>query len=121
MPHTTIKPVAMPTRLMMTCSIVKVWIDIPRTMTSSSVHRLLSYSSRGVSAIGFPGLGIDKPAAAARHNTPLEQGKVSMAPAALEKIINDGFEKRDGVGPATKGEIRDAVDAALDLLDRGEA
>jgi 2,3,4,5-tetrahydropyridine-2-carboxylate N-succinyltransferase len=44
-----------------------------------------------------------------------------MSQAGLEKIIDDAFEKRDGVGPATKGEIRDAVEAALDLLDRGEA
>jgi 2,3,4,5-tetrahydropyridine-2,6-dicarboxylate N-succinyltransferase len=44
-----------------------------------------------------------------------------MSQAGLEKIIDDAFEKRDGVGPATKGEIRDAVEAALNLLDRGEA
>jgi 2,3,4,5-tetrahydropyridine-2,6-dicarboxylate N-succinyltransferase len=44
-----------------------------------------------------------------------------MSQAELEKIIDDAFEKRDGVGPATKGEIRDAVEAALNLLDRGEA
>src|SRR5688572_10718594 len=44
-----------------------------------------------------------------------------MPQAGLEKIIDDAFEQRDGVGPATKGEIRDAVEAALDLLDRGEA
>src|SRR5205085_2613597 len=31
------------------------------------------------------------------------------------------FEQRDSVGPSTKGAVRDAVDAALDLLDRGEA
>ena len=44
-----------------------------------------------------------------------------MSQAGLEKIIDDAFEKRDGVGPGTKGEIRDAVEAALGLLDRGEA
>jgi 2,3,4,5-tetrahydropyridine-2,6-dicarboxylate N-succinyltransferase len=44
-----------------------------------------------------------------------------MSQAGLEKIIDDAFERRDGVGPATKGEIRDAVENALDLLDRGEA
>jgi 2,3,4,5-tetrahydropyridine-2-carboxylate N-succinyltransferase len=44
-----------------------------------------------------------------------------MSQSALAKIIDDAFEKRDGVGPATKGEIRGAVEAALDLLDRGEA
>jgi 2,3,4,5-tetrahydropyridine-2-carboxylate N-succinyltransferase len=44
-----------------------------------------------------------------------------MSQAGLEKIIDEAFEKRDGIGPATNGEIRDAVEAALDLLDRGEA
>src|SRR3954469_7924248 len=44
-----------------------------------------------------------------------------MSQAGLEKIIDDAFEKRDGIGPATQGEIRDAAEAALDLLDRGEA
>lgn len=40
---------------------------------------------------------------------------------ALEKIIDAAFEERDSVGVQTKGEIRDAVDTALDLMDRGAA
>ena len=44
-----------------------------------------------------------------------------MSHAELAKIIDDAFEKRDGVGPATKGALREAVEAALALLDRGEA
>jgi 2,3,4,5-tetrahydropyridine-2,6-dicarboxylate N-succinyltransferase len=44
-----------------------------------------------------------------------------MKHAELAKIIDDAFEKRDGMGPATKGPVREAVEAALDLLDRGEA
>ena len=44
-----------------------------------------------------------------------------MSQSGLAKIIDDAFEQRDSVGPATKGEIRDAVEAALELLDRGEA
>jgi 2,3,4,5-tetrahydropyridine-2-carboxylate N-succinyltransferase len=39
----------------------------------------------------------------------------------LAKIIDDAFEQRDGISPATQGAVRDAVDAALDLLDRGQA
>jgi len=38
----------------------------------------------------------------------------------LAKTIDDAFEKRDGISPATKGEVRDAVEAALDLLDSGK-
>ena len=39
----------------------------------------------------------------------------------LAKTIDDAFEKRNDVSPATKGAVRDAVDSALDLLDKGEA
>jgi 2,3,4,5-tetrahydropyridine-2-carboxylate N-succinyltransferase len=39
----------------------------------------------------------------------------------LARTIDTAFEQRDGIGPATKGAVREAVDAALDLLDRGEA
>ena len=44
-----------------------------------------------------------------------------MTHAELAKIIDDAFERRDTVGPSTRGPVRDAVDAALGLLDRGEA
>ena len=44
-----------------------------------------------------------------------------MPHADLAKTIDDAFEQRDGIGPATKGPVREAVDAALDLLDRGAA
>jgi 2,3,4,5-tetrahydropyridine-2,6-dicarboxylate N-succinyltransferase len=44
-----------------------------------------------------------------------------MSQTDLAKTIDDAFEKRDGVGPSTMGAVRDAVEAALDLLDRGEA
>ena len=38
----------------------------------------------------------------------------------LAKTIDDAFEARNDVSPATKGPVREAVDEALDLLDRGE-
>ena len=41
--------------------------------------------------------------------------------ASLEKTIDKAFDERDGVSTATRGEVREAVDAALDLLDRGAA
>src|SRR5256714_9341513 len=44
-----------------------------------------------------------------------------MPHAELAKTIDDAFEKRDGIGPSTKGAVREAVEAALDLLDRGTA
>ncbi len=44
-----------------------------------------------------------------------------MPDAGLARTIDDAFEKRNDIGPATKGPVRDAVEAALDLLDRGEA
>jgi 2,3,4,5-tetrahydropyridine-2-carboxylate N-succinyltransferase len=44
-----------------------------------------------------------------------------MSHAELAKIIDDAFEQRAGIGIATKGPVREAVETALDLLDRGEA
>ena len=41
-------------------------------------------------------------------------------PAELERIIDVAFEDRANIGFSTSGEIREAVDAALDQLDRGE-
>jgi 2,3,4,5-tetrahydropyridine-2-carboxylate N-succinyltransferase len=38
---------------------------------------------------------------------------------ALTKTIDAAFEQRAGIGPSTKGEARDAVETALDLLDGG--
>ncbi|RAU23449.1 2,3,4,5-tetrahydropyridine-2,6-dicarboxylate N-succinyltransferase [Paramagnetospirillum kuznetsovii] len=42
-----------------------------------------------------------------------------MSFAALEKTIDAAWEARDGVNLQTKGEIRDAVEAALEALDGG--
>ncbi len=39
----------------------------------------------------------------------------------MPKIIDDAFERRNKIGPTTKGAVREAVEAALDLLDRGAA
>jgi 2,3,4,5-tetrahydropyridine-2-carboxylate N-succinyltransferase len=44
-----------------------------------------------------------------------------MSTADLAKTIDEAFEKRDGIGPATKGAVREAVEAALALLDSGKA
>ena len=38
----------------------------------------------------------------------------------LQTTIDGAFEKRGDVTPATKGPVREAVEAALDLLDRGQ-
>jgi 2,3,4,5-tetrahydropyridine-2-carboxylate N-succinyltransferase len=42
-----------------------------------------------------------------------------MSHADLAKIIDDGFERREHIGATTQGPVREAVEAALDLLDRG--
>jgi len=41
--------------------------------------------------------------------------------AELAKTIDAAFEARETIGPSTKGAVREAVDHALDLLDRGAA
>jgi len=44
-----------------------------------------------------------------------------MSAAQLEATINNAFETLDGISTSTKGEVREAVDHALELLDKGEA
>ncbi len=44
-----------------------------------------------------------------------------MKHSDLSQTIDDAFEKRAELGLNTKGEIRQAVEAALELLDSGEA
>ena len=38
----------------------------------------------------------------------------------LEAVIDAAWDARDTVGTATTGDVRDAVNAALSLLDGGE-
>jgi 2,3,4,5-tetrahydropyridine-2-carboxylate N-succinyltransferase len=44
-----------------------------------------------------------------------------MSHAELAKTIDAAFDQRDGIGLTTKGPVRDAVESAIDLLDRGQA
>jgi 2,3,4,5-tetrahydropyridine-2-carboxylate N-succinyltransferase len=44
-----------------------------------------------------------------------------MSNAALESAVNNAFEAIGTVSTSTKGEVRDAVDTALELMDKGEA
>jgi len=43
-----------------------------------------------------------------------------MVNAQLQPVIEAAWDNRDAVNTQTKGEIRNAVETALDLLDRGE-
>src|SRR5260370_425723 len=62
----------------------------------------------------------DKASQVADINIPLPE-ETSMSESLLESTINAAFDARDGISTATKGEVREAVDHALDLLDKGEA
>jgi 2,3,4,5-tetrahydropyridine-2,6-dicarboxylate N-succinyltransferase len=44
-----------------------------------------------------------------------------MSNPDLKAVIEKAWDARETLGLATKGEVRDAVDAALELLDRGAA
>jgi 2,3,4,5-tetrahydropyridine-2-carboxylate N-succinyltransferase len=44
-----------------------------------------------------------------------------MTSSTLQPTIESAWNERDTIGPDTRGEIRAAVDEALDLLDRGTA
>jgi 2,3,4,5-tetrahydropyridine-2-carboxylate N-succinyltransferase len=40
--------------------------------------------------------------------------------ASLEKTIEKAFDEREAISTETRGEIREAIETALDLLDRGQ-
>ncbi|MBI08770.1 MAG: 2,3,4,5-tetrahydropyridine-2,6-dicarboxylate N-succinyltransferase [Rhodospirillaceae bacterium] len=44
-----------------------------------------------------------------------------MSHAALQKTIDEAWEARESVSSETQGEVRDAVNSALGLMDAGEA
>jgi 2,3,4,5-tetrahydropyridine-2-carboxylate N-succinyltransferase len=44
-----------------------------------------------------------------------------MSIAGVESAIDAAWERRNEISPATRGEMRDAIEAALDALDKGEA
>jgi 2,3,4,5-tetrahydropyridine-2-carboxylate N-succinyltransferase len=44
-----------------------------------------------------------------------------MTTVDLERTIERAFEERDGISAETRGEVRDAVEIALELLDGGKA
>jgi 2,3,4,5-tetrahydropyridine-2,6-dicarboxylate N-succinyltransferase len=44
-----------------------------------------------------------------------------MPHTELARTIDAAFENRNDIGPSTEGPVRDAVETALNLLDRGEA
>jgi 2,3,4,5-tetrahydropyridine-2-carboxylate N-succinyltransferase len=44
-----------------------------------------------------------------------------MPHAELEKTIDAAWEARDGINSATRGNVREAVETALELLDKGKA
>ncbi|HEX6012747.1 MAG TPA: 2,3,4,5-tetrahydropyridine-2,6-dicarboxylate N-succinyltransferase [Geminicoccaceae bacterium] len=43
-----------------------------------------------------------------------------MQQSDLQRVIDGAFEDRENIGFGTRGEVREAVDTAMDLLDRGE-
>jgi 2,3,4,5-tetrahydropyridine-2-carboxylate N-succinyltransferase len=43
-----------------------------------------------------------------------------MSNTTLQPVIETAWEKREAINAATRGEVRDAVVAALDLLDKGQ-
>ncbi len=43
-----------------------------------------------------------------------------MTTAQLKPVIEAAFEAREGINAGTKGEVREAVETALNLLDKGE-
>ena len=43
-----------------------------------------------------------------------------MGHADLQKAVDAAWEDKDSITPATKGEVRDAIESALELMDSGQ-
>ena len=63
----------------------------------------------------------NQPAMTSPGNQQPESRSMTATPAALQKTIDAAWEARDQVTLSTKGEVRDSVEAALELLDKGQA
>src|SRR5579871_4297588 len=68
----------------------------------------------------FPA-AIDKPPPRVKNPRPPETSGTRMTDAKLQTLIERAFEDRARINPQTTGEVREAVDKALDLLDAGKA
>jgi len=44
-----------------------------------------------------------------------------MSDTSLQTIIEAAWDQREGISTATRGEVRDAIETALDRLDKGQA
>jgi len=71
-------------------------------------------------AAGIDKAASDKPKPAGTNNTSYRTGKSKMSSQALKSTIEAAWEARDSITPQTRGETRDAVETALDLLDKGQ-
>src|SRR6185437_5942180 len=71
------------------------------------------------------GHSLDSPAPNPEKASPiainLHFREIPMPATQIESTINGAFEAREGISTSTKGEVREAVDHALVLLDKGEA
>src|SRR5499426_2681446 len=47
------------------------------------------------------------------------RGPWSMNDSQLQRLIDDAWEARERLSPSTQGEVREAVEAALEALDAG--
>ena len=109
---------------MMTCRIVNADSDRPSIMDAASFRSgnaraaAARRTSRKIVHGPPPVRPLDIGGAVTRQNRALQGHSMT---ADLAKTIDDAFEKRADITPATKGPVRDAVETALDLLDRGKA
>src|SRR6516164_5965508 len=65
-------------------------------------------------------LAIDFPRAS-EETTGKTMPSEPMSNSPLQIVIERAFEDRAAIGAGTQGEVRDAVERALNLLDAGEA
>jgi 2,3,4,5-tetrahydropyridine-2-carboxylate N-succinyltransferase len=67
------------------------------------------------------GAGADGQETARSPSCQRQRADLMQNAAQLKSVIEAAFESRDNISATTKGEVRDAVNAALDALDKGTA
>jgi putative hydrolase of the HAD superfamily len=105
-------------------------IDPARALFAEDmVRNLAPAKALGMVTLGRQWLGAGRPRDGpglrrlphARYRRLAAPGHGGSMSAHLQTVIDQAWDERDGIGPDTRGEVRQAVDAALAALDSGQA
>src|SRR5687768_16610213 len=62
---------------------------------------------------------VDCPPLSGPNHRAYRAGKRMSEIAQLQELVESAYERRDSIGVSTRGDVREAVEAALERLDAG--